>query len=153
MRTPAGIIITWSCFHSRLYPYLIGQPSSFRHVVMQDVAQHQSDYFFPALGRSTTNVNIDAVPSGRLLDEPRYLHSLGARSAIRTDSLWIGSRRLWLVRAAFQGPAGQWTLEQTSLLACGRSWQLTMSYDQSSRRELRPLMLAMLRSFRLTCSH
>lgn len=151
MRTTTGII-TWSCFHSRLYPYIIGQPSSFQHVVMQDVAGHPTDYFFPSLGRFTTNVNIDAVRKGRLVAESRYLRSLGARSIERTDSLRIGRQHLFLVRAEFEGLAGKWTLEQAALLACGRAWRLTMSYDPLSRTELRPLMLAMLRSFRLTCS-
>lgn len=145
----SGASFTWHRYSSTAYPYSIEQPSSYRHIVLHDTANQQADYFFPSLGSFTTNVNIYAFPGSRAPNEATYLHSLGGREIHRDGWLKIAGKRSPLIASHFRGIAAHWTMEQTTFVNRGIVWRITASYEDRFRR-LRPTLLRMLRSFRLS---
>jgi len=144
----AGAAITWTRIDSRTYPYTILRPSSFTYIVLTDSYGRKVDYFFPALGSFTTNVNIYTEPGRKADDEKAYLGSIGATHIRRSDWVDLVGKRLPLIRGDFHGLAGTWTEERTTFTARGLIWHLTLSYDVRYRN-LRRTMLRMIRSFRL----
>ncbi len=144
----SGYSITWHRFSSKTYPYSISQPSSYRHVVLRDTSNRPADYFFPALGSFATNVNVFAHPGSHAPNEAAYLQSLGGNEIHRDGWVTVGGHRMDIVTAHFRGIAAHWTMEQTSFVANGLVWRITASYEDRFRR-LRPILLRMLRSFRL----
>lgn len=144
-----GISITWVPFSSKLYPYTISQPSSFRHDVIVTATGHKVDYFFPALtGSFTTNVHISCQPrqAGAVEDAVRYLRGRDATHVHKVGVLTVMGRREGLIRARFTGLTGQWTEEEVTFSSGGYTWRLTASYD-TRFRSLRSTMLRMLASF------
>src|SRR5438309_373245 len=65
----ASATVTWTPFHSTLYPYSISQPSSFRHLTVQVAPNQFNDFFYPSVGSSTTNVNVSAIAGRDLPNE------------------------------------------------------------------------------------
>lgn len=144
------VSLTWQPFASKLYPYSISQPSSFRHEVITTASGSQVDYFFPAFtGSFPTNVNVSAVRGTDVQDEVRYLQEHNGHHVQRVGFLKFMGRHHAIVRADFDGLTGKWVEEQISFPASGYFWRITASYEPRFRR-LRPLMLRMLASFRLT---
>jgi len=146
---PRGI--RWLCHRSALYPYTIAEPSSFRYVVLTDTQQHRADYFFPDLGHFTTNVNIAAPLLVRGMYPLLSLTGMRAHDVRMVGSLSVHGHRVPLIQGTFRGLAGRWLIERVTFIACGRRWSLIASYDVRDRA-LRPLLLTMLRSMRLSCS-
>jgi hypothetical protein len=144
----SGIIVTWSPFQSHLYPYTVSQPSSYRHIVLQDAAGHGVDYFFPSLGSFTTNVNIWAEPGHSVSNDGVYLRSMGAKNIQRSGWMKIVGQRRPIMRGDFKGIAGRWTVEQVTFSAAGLVWHLTASYDPKFKK-VRPTLLRILSSFKL----
>jgi hypothetical protein len=137
---------SWTQFSSTTYPYTIQQPSSFRHVLIQN--GHKSDYFFPDLGSYTTNVNIYAEPGRAVQDDVTYFHISGAQKVERHGTIQVMGHRESITRAFFHTLAGHWIEERISFVGCGLLWHLTASYDLKYR-SLRTTMLHMLGTFRL----
>lgn len=141
----SGVTVNWAPFRSPTYPYRILQPSSYKHMVMQNTSGHNVDYFFPSLGSLLTNVNIycDHIH----VSAARELRSLGAKSVRGNGRILIDGNRRALIRGSFTGMAGQWTQEQVVFTDHGRVWHLTISYARQFRNQ-RPIMMKMLRSFK-----
>jgi hypothetical protein len=142
------VTITWVHFSSTVYPYAISQPSSFSHVVYVSAGHRQVDYFSPALGSATTDVNIFTSPGSSLPDPQGYLRDQGGFH-VRSDGwLTVDSHRRRLTEADFQSFGNRWTVEQVSFVTRGTVWRLTASYDLKYR-SLRSIMLRMVSSFKL----
>lgn len=144
----ASVSVTWSPFHSSLYPYSISQPSSFRHIVLPNTASQQVDFFFPSVGSYTTNVNVLAEPGRAKRDEVAYLQGLNGRHIRVSARLRIMGHRRVLTHADFSSLAGNYSIEQIRFVYKDTVWQLTASY-QTQFRKMRPMMLRMLKSFRV----
>lgn len=144
-----SVSISWTPFHSSLYPYSISQPSSFKHVVLTNTANQQVDYFFPSLGSYTTNVNIVAVPGNKVQDEVALLKESNGHNIHRSVWLTIMGRRVKFMHATFSGLAGSYAIDQARFVYNHMVWQLTASYASKYRKAMRPLMLRMLASFRI----
>lgn len=140
-------MVSWTHFNSKLYPYAISQPSSFRHIVLSVDGQQSSDYFSPGLGSYTTNVNISAS-RGPVVNVARDLKERDGVHVRASGAVAVLGRQMTLTRADFRGLAGTWVEEQLSFAAGGYSWRLTASYDTRYKR-MRSTMLKMLQSFRL----
>lgn len=140
--------IAWTPFSSALYPYTVSQPSSYRHVVLQDSAGHNADYFFPSLGSYTTNVSIYAEPGRTIGNDAAYLRSTGGKHVHKSGTFSIASQQVPILHADFHGLAGNWSVDRICFQTQGMVWYLTASYDQRYRRLL-PLLMRMLHSFRL----
>src|SRR5947209_2456839 len=96
------VTITWVQFSSTIYPYTISQPSSFSHIVYPKDPRHKLDYFSPALGSATTDVNIIAIPGDSLPDSRNYLRDQGGFH-VRSDGwVTVESRRRRITEADFQ---------------------------------------------------
>ncbi len=145
----ASVSISWTPFHSSVYSYSISQPSSFKHIVLQNTANQQVDYFFPSIGSFPTNVNIVAVPGTTVQNQVAFLKQMNGRHIHRSAWLVIMGHREALVHADFNSLAGKFSIEQVRFVYKGTVWQLTASYELKYR-EMRSLMLRMLRSFRVT---
>lgn len=145
--TLAGITIKWIPFHSHVYPYSVLQPSSYRHDVIQDTSGQKVDFFFPTLGSSVTNVNIycDDSNSGTV----KRLQSIGGTHVHRSAWMTIMGKRYPVIYADFSSYGQYWTLEQITVPMQGRIWHLTASYAHKFRNQ-RPIMMKMLRSFKVT---
>src|SRR5579875_2738106 len=102
--------VSWITFHSTIYPYTVAQPSSFRHVVLMDTDNHRVDYFSPALGSFTTNVNIYAVPGHAVPNEAAYLRSIGGKHVHVSGRLTLLGKPLPLIMGDFSGIAGHWEI-------------------------------------------
>ena len=147
--TLASIGVTWSVFNSTIYPYTISQPSSFRHVVLRDSSDQPVDYFFPSpLGSTTTNLHIQADPERGSVNEMAHLRGAGGRNVHLIGWMQLAGERVPLVHGDFKGLAGRWTIEEVAFSARGMVWYITASYDLKYR-SLRPILLRMMRSFRL----
>lgn len=142
----ARVSVSWTPFHSSLYPYSISQPSSFRHVVLPNTANQQVDYFFPSKGSFPTNVNVVAAPGHAVRDEVAYLKEINGHNIHRSAWVRIMGHREALMHADFNGLAGRYVVEQVRFADGDTVWQLTASYE-SKYRKMRPLMLRMLASF------
>jgi hypothetical protein len=147
----AGVGVVWSPFSSTIYPYSISQPSSFKHIVIRDASDVPIDYFFPALGSSTTNLNIKAVPGHEtgIQDQVNLLRNNGGQHIRRSGWMQLAGQRLALLCADFNNLAGRYTEERVSFGARGMVWDLTASYDHKYKKIIRPVLLRMMRSFRL----
>lgn len=143
----SGILVSWSSFHSKTYPYTMMRPSSFTFAKLRTTGHSNVDYFFPALGSFTTNVNISATPGRDHRSERSYLLGEQGKNVHRSGWITIMGHRRALMSADFVGLVSRWRLEQVVLYAGKRTWRLTASYDRQYRK-LRPVMLRMLRSFR-----
>lgn len=141
----SGITVNWLPFRSPTYPYTILQPSSYKHVVIEDTSGQSVDYFFPSLGSSLTNVNIYCDHSH--LNAAAVLRSSGAKHVQRTARIVIDGAKRTLIRGDFQGIPGRWTVEQVVFADHGHIWHLTASYASRFRNQ-RPIMLKMLTSFK-----
>lgn len=144
----SGISITWHRVSSKIYPYSMSQPSSYRHVVLRDASNRPADYFFPSLGSFVTNVNVYAYRGWRAPDEEQYLSSLGGQRIHHDGSIMVARHRYAIISAHFRGIADHWTMEQTTFVANGFVWRLTASYEDRFHH-LRSILLRMLRSFSL----
>jgi hypothetical protein len=144
----ASVSVSWSPFHSSLYPYSISQPSSFRHIVLANTASQQVDFFFPSVGSYTTNVNVVAEPGHAKRDEAAFLKGLNGRHIHVSARLRIMGHRRAVTHADFSSLAGNYSIEQVCFVHKGTVWQLTASY-QTPYRKMRPMMLRMLKSFRV----
>lgn len=144
----AGVSISWTPFRSSVYSYSISQPSSFRHIVLPNTANQQVDYFFPSVGSFPTNVNVVAVPGTAVQNPVKYLKQMGGRNVHRSAWFDIMGQHLALVHADFDSLAGKFSIEQVRFAYKGTVWQLTASYELRFRT-MRPLMLRMLKSFRV----
>lgn len=144
----AGVAVNWVPYSSTVYPYTVRQPSSFRHVVYTNTAHQRIDYFSPSLGSATTDVSIFATPGNRLPNPRGYLRDLQGSNVRGSGSLTIEGRSRRLIAADFSSFGTRWTVEQASFVAGGMVWRLSLSYEPKYRR-LRPIMVKMLRSFRL----
>lgn len=145
----ASISVSWTPFHSTLYPYSISQPSSFKHVVLANTANQEVDYFFPSVGSYPTNVNVIATPGHAVRDETAYLKSINGHHVYRSGWVRIMGHREALMHANFSGLAGKYAVDQVCFVYQGIIWQITASYELKYRK-MRPMMLRMLRSFRVT---
>jgi hypothetical protein len=143
----ASVSVSWTPFHSSLYPYSISQPSSFKHVVLPNTANQKVDYFFPSIGSFPTNVNIVATPGHAARDEVAYLKGISGHHIRRIGWLKIMGRRLAVMHADFNGLAGKYSVDQIRFGYKDTVWQLTASYE-TKYRKMRPMMLRMLASFR-----
>jgi hypothetical protein len=142
------VTITWLHFSSGVYPYGISQPSSFSHVVYVNMAHRNIDYFSPALGSATTDVNIFTIPGSSLPDPQKYLQNQGGVHSRSSGWLDVDGHRRRLTAADFESFGNRWTVEQVSFVMRGAIWRLTASYDLKYG-SLRPIMLRMLSSFKL----
>lgn len=136
---------------STVYPYTITPPAGFKYVVLVDSSGRKVDYFFPALGSFVTNINIYAVRGTTIPDGQTYLRLIGAAHVHKSGLIQIMGRKVPLMLGDFRGFVGRWTLEQTTLVACGLTWRLTVSYDVKYVR-LRSTMLHAVQTFRVTCA-
>jgi hypothetical protein len=141
----SGANVVWAPFKSSTYPYTILQPSSYKHIVIDDTAGHPVDYFFPSLGSSLTNVNV-YCDHGHV-NPALSLRNSGAKHVTRVGRILIDGTRRTLVRAAFTGLPGHWTVEQVVFSMHGHVWHLTASYADQFRSQ-RPIMMKMLKSFK-----
>jgi hypothetical protein len=142
----SGISITWVPFRSPTYPYKMLQPTSYKHLAIDDTSGRPVDYFFPSLGSLITNVNVfcDRVHTTARAD----LQSAGAKHIHSDGRILIDGRRRALVEGQFGSSlAGNWTQERAVFTAHGHVWHLTMSYAQQFRSQ-RPIMIKMLKSFK-----
>ncbi len=144
----AGVSISWTPFRSSVYSYSISQPSSFKHVVLPNTANQQVDYFFPSVGSFPTNVNIVATPGTTVQNQAAYLKQMNGRNIRRSAWIDIMGQREALMHADFNSLAGKFSVEQVRFAYKGTVWQLTASYELKFRK-MRPLMLRMLKSFRV----
>jgi len=144
-----GIHIAWTHFSSDLYPYSVMQPSSFKHIVLEDAAQHKIDYFYPALGSFTTNVNIWGERTDPPPDGKREIKALGGRDVRKVGMLKVMGEGRPLVRGNFRGIGGRWIIEQVDFRSKGWTWHLTASFDPKYKRYL-GTMLHILRTFKVT---
>ncbi len=142
------VTITWLHFSSGVYPYGISQPSSFSHVVYINVAHRNIDYFSPALGSATTDVNIFTIPGTALPDPQKYLQNQGGLHVRSSGWLAVDGHRRRLTAADFESFGNRWTVEQVCFVSRGAIWRLTASYDLKYK-SLRSTMLRMLSSFKL----
>ena len=101
--------------------------------------------------QTATNVQVEAQSGGSITSEVSYLRSIDGRHIRRNGSLTVLGHRWPLMRADFNGFTGKWSIEQISFRADGFVWRLTASYA-NRWKSLRPLMMRMLRSFRLASS-
>jgi hypothetical protein len=144
----AGFSVHWIPFSSSTYPYTISQPSSFRHYVYINTAHEKIDYFSPSLGSAVTDVAICALPGVTVPNPRTYLQDQRGHHLRTSGKIKIAGRHLRLTAADFSSYGLKWTEEQASFVAGGSVWRLSMSYDPRYRN-LRSLMLKMLRSFQL----
>jgi hypothetical protein len=144
----ASVSVSWTPFHSTLYPYRISQPSSFKHVALTNTAHQRVDYFFPSVGSFPTNVNILARPRRMLRDGGACLKQRDGYHVYRSGWLRIMGRREPLMRADFHGLAGKYSIEQVCFVQKNTVWQLTASYE-TKYRTMRSMMLRMLASFHI----
>jgi hypothetical protein len=142
----ASVSVSWTPFHSSLYPYRISQPSSFKHVALTNTANQQVDFFFPSIGSFPTNVNIVATPSRAVRNRVACPQGINGYHAYRRGWLTILGQREALMHADFHGLAGKYSVEQVCLVRNHTRWQLTVSYE-AKYRTMRSLMLRMLASF------
>lgn len=147
----SGVSFTWHRYTSDVYPYSIEQPSSYRHIVLHDTANRAVDYFFPSVGSFTTNVNIYAFPSSQASNEGAYLRSVGGRNIHPDGGIKVAGKWVPLTVSRFRGIAAHWTIEQATYFNQGMVWRITASYEDRFRH-LRPILLRMLRSFKLLLS-
>jgi hypothetical protein len=140
--------VHWVHFRSSLHPYSISQPSSFRHVVIQDGERHKVDYFFPSLGSPVTNVNIYSFPGDVPVEPGWYLRSVGGRRVHKSGRVKIMGKWMRCVQGQFAGVVSHWNVEQITFSSRGRIWRLTASYEDRFRSQ-RQLMLRMLATFQL----
>lgn len=145
--TVSSITITWNRFDSRIYPYSVSQPSSFRHIVIPTDDGKRLDYFAPSLGSYVTNVSISAVRGDRF-NSKLDLKDRDGRNVHRSGWLRVLRQRRPVYQGSFQGPGGRWTEQEICFSAGGYAWRLVASYDVRYKK-LRPLMLRMLGTFRL----
>jgi hypothetical protein len=117
-------------------------------VVYVNAAHRNIDYFSPALGSATTDVNIFTIPGNSLPDPQKYLQNQGGLRVRSSGSIEVDGHRRPLTAADFQSFGNRWTVEQVSFVMRGSIWRLTASYDLKYR-SLRPVMLRMLSSFKL----
>jgi hypothetical protein len=143
----AGVSVSWTRFHSSLYPYHISQPSSFKHVILTNTAHQRVDYFFPSVGSFPTNVNIVATPGRKVRDGGACLKKREGYHVHRVGWLRIMGRLEPLVRSDVDGLAGKYSVEQVCFVRKGTVWQLNASYE-TRFRAMRTTMLRMLASFR-----
>jgi len=144
-----GITVTWSPYHSTLYPYTISQPSSFKHAVLSLSSDDERvDYFSPALGSATTNVTVSAQQGGSLQPAVEYLRSLDGHHIRQSGWIEVLGQLRPLMRADFNGYTGKWTIEEVNFTAQGYNWRVSCSYA-ARYSKLRSLMLRMIRSFKL----
>ena len=143
----ASVSVSWTPFHSSLYPYSISQPSSFKHVVLPNTANQQVDYFFPSVGSYPTNVNIVSTPGRAAWDEVAYLKGINGYHIHRSGWLKIMGHREALMHADFNGLAGKFSVDQIRFVYKDTVWQLTASYVPKYRN-MRAMMLRMLASFK-----
>ncbi len=141
----SGITVNWLPFSSQTYPYTVQQPSSYKHVVIQDISGNPVDYFFPSLGSWITNVNI-YCDHGHL-NAAADLRSVGAKHVHRVARILIDGTRRTLIRGQFNSIAGRWTEEQVVFPDHGKVWHLTASYASQFHSQ-RPIMIKMLKSFK-----
>lgn len=141
----SGISVNWLPFRSSTYPYTILQPSSYKHVVIENTSGNPVDFFFPSLGSLLTNVNI-YCDHGHL-NAAAELRSYGAKHVKRSAGIVIDGSRRTLVSGDFHGLAGRWTVEQVVIRDHGKVWHLTASYEHRFRSQ-RPIMIKMLKSFK-----
>jgi hypothetical protein len=145
-----GITVTWSPYHSSLYPYSIAEPSSFKHAVLTlDASGQKVDYFSPPVGSAVTNVTVVATAGDAPRSATSYLRSIDGHDIKSVGSLSVAGARRELIRANFDGYPGKWTIEEMSFEANGYYWRISMSYARQFKN-LRSVMLKMLRSFKLT---
>jgi hypothetical protein len=144
----ASVSVSWTRFHSAVYPYSISQPSSFKHVALTNRANQQVDYFFPSKGSFPTNVNIVATPGHVMGGAGLCLKGSNGARVYRSGWLTIMGQREPLMRVDVDGLAGKYSVEQVCLVMKDTVWRLTASYDTKYRR-MRAMMLRMLASFRL----
>src|SRR5579872_4073224 len=123
-----GTGTSWARFKSKLYPYSILQPSSFRHIVLPIDDEQKSDYFSPGFGSYTTSVTISAS-HGAVLNSVRDLPSHGGTHVKSVGTLPILGHPVALTKASFHGLAGTWVEEQATFSAGGYAWRMTASYD------------------------
>jgi hypothetical protein len=137
-------------YHSRILPYTIEVPLSFRHITLAGPSATQNtDYFFPGLGVVLVNVSVGSLPAP--INVPRYLRGLGGKQIHPVGRLTIRKETVPLVGATFtRAVVGRWKVELASFSGCGVVWKLSLSYD-AKHKSLRPTMRQMLRSFRLSC--
>lgn len=138
---------SWINFNSKLFPYSIKQPLSFRHVVLLTDQNVRVDYFAPALGSYTTSVTISAN-HGHVVNSAADMHARSGQNIRADGKITILNHKMSVTRASFHGLAGSWVEEQVSLSAGGYAWRLTASYD-TRYEKLRGVMLQMLQSFKL----
>jgi hypothetical protein len=146
----SGITLTWSPFHSTLYPYTLSQPSSFKHAVLNlDASAQKVDYFSPPLGSAVTNVTVVATAGDAPRSATNYLRSIDGHGIKRIGWITVAGARRDLIQASFNGYPGKWTMEEVSFEANGYYWRLSLSYARQFKN-LRIVMLKMLSSFKLT---
>jgi hypothetical protein len=141
----SGANVTWAPFKSSIYPYTILQPSSYKHIPIDDTSGRPVDYFFPSLGSSLTNVNVYCDHGHP--NPGKSLRALGGKHVTRVGRILIDGTQRTLVRAEFSGLPGHWTVEQVAFSMHGHVWHLTLSYANQFRSQ-RPIMIKMLKSFK-----
>jgi hypothetical protein len=142
-----SIGVTWSRYTSQIYPYSISQPSSYRHVELQNNVGRKVDYFSPSLGSFITCVVVYAVRGTRFQNEISILEGLGGRDVRRAGSLTVNGHQYPIIRADFSGLTAHWTEEHVTFVRKGLVWHLHMSYDRRYRSQ-RAMMFRMLKSFK-----
>lgn len=147
------LAVVTSPFHSTLYPYTITRPQGFVHDVVRDSLGDDLDFFYvpPPPGSFTTGATIYAIPGRSTPKETAYLRSIGGWSVHRAGYITLSKKRIALIRGDFAGLAGRFTIERAGFVACAKVWHITLSYA-TDHPEARVALLAMLKSFRLTCT-
>jgi hypothetical protein len=144
----ASVSVSWTPFHSSLYPYSLSQPSSFKHVVLVNTANQRVDYFFPSVGSFLTNVNIVALPGRAVRDRVSCPKVINGYHRYRRGWLTIMGQHEALMHMDFHGLAGKYSIEQVCVVKHHTRWQLTASFE-TKYRTMRSMMLRMLASFRV----
>jgi hypothetical protein len=142
----ASVSVSWTPFHSALYPYSLSQPSSFKHVVLVNTANQHVDYFFPSVGSFLTNVNIMALSGHAGQDRVICQQGITGDHRYRRGWLTIMGQRQALMHADFHSLAGKYSIEQVCVVKNRTLWQLTASFE-AKYRTMRSMMLRMLVSF------
>lgn len=140
--------VNWVHFQSTSYPYSISQPSSFRHIVFQNIDGRSVDLFSPGLGSSTTGVSIFATVGRPSMTVAQTLRSRGGKKIHRSGWLNLAGQRCPLIYANFHAMIGRYTEEAVMFTAGGLTWSIFISYEPRYR-SLRNTMLHMVQSFRL----
>ncbi|GAC1327052.1 MAG: hypothetical protein NVS2B16_01920 [Chloroflexota bacterium] len=146
--TFAGVRITYDPFTSTIYPYRVLQPSSFRHIVVLDLTGHGVDYFYPDLGSFVTNVNIYAVTPGQMKNQAQMMHPTGAKHVHISGYLRVDKKRVPIFSSDHRAFPGHWREETAQFSSGGMIWHVTISY-LLRYRNLRPVMMRMIRSFHI----